>query len=106
MMPRRRRPSPSPREHGHSHDHGHSHQDEHGHGHSQGLVDRSILRSRDGARMVAISLAILGVTALAQAAVFALSGSVALLADTIHNFGDALMAIAACDRVPVAVSPR
>ena len=75
----------------HHHEHGHSHHHEHGHSH--GLVDRSILRSRDGVRTVAISLAILGVTALAQAAVFALSGSVALLADTIHNFGDALTAI-------------
>jgi Co/Zn/Cd efflux system component len=80
-------------EHGHSHHHDHSHNDEHGHGHSHGLVDRSILRSRDGVRTVAISLAILGATALVQAAVFALSGSVALLADTIHNFGDALTAI-------------
>ncbi len=77
----------------HHHEHGHSHHDEHSHGHSHGLVDRSILRSRDGVRTVAISLAILGVTALAQAAVFALSGSVALLADTIHNFGDALTAV-------------
>ena len=75
----------------HHHEHGHSHHHEHGHSH--GLVDRSILRSRDGVRTVAISLAILGVTALAQAAVFALSGSVALLAGTIHNFGDALTAI-------------
>jgi cation diffusion facilitator family transporter len=76
----------------HAHDH-HHHDHDHDHGHSHGLVDRSILRSRDGVRTVAISLAILGVTALAQAAVFALSGSVALLADTIHNFGDALTAV-------------
>jgi cation diffusion facilitator family transporter len=76
----------------HAHDH-HHHDHPHGHGHSHGLVDRSILRSRDGVRTVAISLAILGVTALAQAAVFAFSGSVALLADTIHNFGDALTAV-------------
>jgi cation diffusion facilitator family transporter len=73
--------------------HTHEHEHAHGHGHSHGLVDRSILRSRDGVRTVAISLAILGVTALAQAAVFALSGSVALLADTIHNLGDALTAV-------------
>ncbi|HET7171685.1 MAG TPA: cation diffusion facilitator family transporter [Gaiellales bacterium] len=79
--------------HHHEHRHGHDHNHEHGHGHSHGLVDRSILRSRDGLRTVGISLAILGVTALAQAAVFALSGSVALLADTIHNFGDALTAV-------------
>jgi cation diffusion facilitator family transporter len=75
-----------------AHDH---HHHEHGrdHGHSHGLVDRSIMRSRSGVRTVAISLAILGVTALVQAAVFAVSGSVALLADTVHNFGDALTAV-------------
>jgi Co/Zn/Cd efflux system component len=42
---------------------------------------------------VAASLAILGVTAAIQLAIFALSGSVALLADLIHNFGDALTAV-------------
>jgi len=80
-------------EHGHDHHHHHHHHHRHDHGHSHGLVDRSILRSRDGVRTVAISLAVLGATALIQAAVFALSGSVALLADTIHNFGDALTAV-------------
>jgi cation diffusion facilitator family transporter len=44
-------------------------------------------------RAVLVALAVLGLTALAQTAVFALSGSVALLADLIHNFGDALTAI-------------
>ena len=78
------------REHTHEHPH-HAHDD--GHGHSHGLVDRSILRSRAGVRTVALSLAILALTAGIQAAVFALSGSVALLADLIHNFGDALTAI-------------
>jgi Co/Zn/Cd efflux system component len=80
----------------HHHDedpHDHDHHRHHDHGHSHGLVDRSILRSRDGVRTVAISLAVLAATALIQAAVFALSGSVALLADTIHNFGDALTAV-------------
>ena len=70
--------------------HHHDHDD---HGHSHGLVDRSIIRSRDGVRTVSISLAVLAVTAGVQAAIFALSGSVALLADLIHNFGDALTAI-------------
>jgi divalent metal cation (Fe/Co/Zn/Cd) transporter len=42
---------------------------------------------------VSISLAVLGVAASAQLAVFVLSGSVALLADLIHNFGDALTAV-------------
>ena len=67
---------------------------EHGeHGHSHGLVDRSIVRSRAGVRIVALSLAVLGLTAGVQAAIFALTGSVALLADLIHNFGDALTAV-------------
>jgi Co/Zn/Cd efflux system component len=70
--------------------HGHSHD---GHGHSHGLVDRSITRSRDGLRTVAFSLAVLLVTALLQGAVFVTTSSVALLADLIHNFGDALTAI-------------
>jgi cation diffusion facilitator family transporter len=65
----------------------------HRHGHSRGLVDRSVLRSRAGVRAVLASLAVLGVTAAAQALVFLLSGSVALLADLIHNAGDALTAI-------------
>jgi cation diffusion facilitator family transporter len=39
------------------------------------------------------SLAVLAVTAAAQAGVFVLTGSVALLADLIHNFGDALTAV-------------
>jgi cation diffusion facilitator family transporter len=65
----------------------------HAHGHSHGLVDRSITRSRAGVRAVAISLAVLLATAVAQAVVFVATGSVALLADLIHNFGDALTAI-------------
>jgi cation diffusion facilitator family transporter len=69
------------------HDHGHDH------GHQHGLVDRSILRSRAGIRAVAWSLAILTVTALAQAFIYSRTLSVALLADLIHNFGDALTAI-------------
>ncbi len=70
-----------------------AHDEQHGHGHSHGLVDASIKRSREGVRAVALALAILALTALAQALVFALSGSVALLADLIHNGGDALTAI-------------
>src|SRR5512140_3239196 len=64
-----------------------------GHGHSHGLVSASIRRSKAGLRAVSVSLAVLLVTASAQAVVFALTGSVALLADLIHNFGDALTAI-------------
>jgi cation diffusion facilitator family transporter len=65
----------------------------HDHGHGHGLVDRSIVRSRTGLRAVAISLGVLGVTAVLQAIIFAASGSVALLADLIHNAGDALTAV-------------
>ncbi len=65
----------------------------HGHGHSHGLVDTSIKRSRAGMRAVALALAVLAATAACQALVFALSGSVALLADLIHNTGDAATAI-------------
>ena len=72
--------------------HAHSH-DGDGHGHSHGLVDRSITRSRAGLRAVTISLAVLLLTAVAQGAIFFATGSVALLADLIHNFGDALTAI-------------
>jgi len=71
----------------------HAHDHEHDHGHSHGLVDPSIVRSRAGVRAVATSLAILGVAVGAQLAVFVFSNSVALLADLIHNFGDALTAV-------------
>ncbi len=63
------------------------------HGHSHGLVDPSITRSREGIRAVVVALAVLAMTAAAQAAVFVLSGSVALLADLIHNMGDAATAV-------------
>jgi cation diffusion facilitator family transporter len=77
---------------GHDHRRGRHHGD-HSHGHSHGLIDRSITRSREGLRTVAISLGVLLVTALVQTAIFMATGSVALLADLIHNFGDALTAI-------------
>ncbi len=90
-------PHTGPHQHGHEHDSDHGHHSDHGHehahGHSHGLVDESIKRSRDGVRAVALALAILAVTATTQALVFALSGSLALLADLIHNGGDALTAI-------------
>ena len=68
------------------------------HGHSHGLVDRSITRSRAGLRAVALSLVVLLGTGVAQIGVFLATGSVALLADLIHNVGDALTA------VPLAVA--
>jgi len=81
-----------PHDHIHPHDHEHPH--DHGeHGHSHGLVDRSLLRSREGLKAVGISLGVLGLAAVAQLLIFALTGSVALLADLIHNFGDALTAV-------------
>ena len=63
------------------------------HAHTHGLVDPSIQRSRAGLRAVSASLAVLGAAAAAQAVVYVLSGSVALLADLIHNAGDALTAV-------------
>ena len=69
-----------------------THAHAHGHGHSHGLVDPAIKRSRGGLIAVGWSLLVLGLTAFAQAAVFVVSGSVALLADLIHNVGDAATA--------------
>ncbi len=69
----------------------HAHAHEHGHGH--GLVDVSIKRSRAGLVAVGLALLVLTITALAQTRIFLVSGSVALLADLIHNFGDAATAV-------------
>lgn len=83
--------------HDHSHeghDHAHdAHDHGHGHGHSHGLVDPSITRSREGVRVVALTLALLLATAMIQAAIYIASDSIALLADLIHNAGDALTAL-------------
>ena len=68
----------------------HDHDDDHSHG---PFVDRSVIRSRAGIKAVSLSLAVLTITAAAQAAIYVLVLSVALLADLIHNFGDALTAI-------------
>ena len=84
-------------DHDHRHDHAHDHGDA-GHGHGHGGVDAAILGSREAMRTLALSLLILGLTTALQLAVVVLSGSVALLADTVHNFGDALTA------VPLAVA--
>ena len=83
-------------EHAHPHSGPHTHDEHdhaHGHGHSHGLVDASIKRSREGVRAVSLALLVLGLTAAAQVVVFVASGSVALLADLIHNIGDAATAI-------------
>src|SRR6266498_5663550 len=71
----------------HGHDHGHHH------GHAHGIVDPSIATHDKGLRAVKWSFVALAATAALQLVVVFLSGSVALLADTIHNFGDAATAI-------------
>jgi cation diffusion facilitator family transporter len=88
----------------HDHDLGPDHDHEHDRGRRRALLrphrhdhadslDEAVLADRAGARAPAISLTGLLVTAAAQAAIVAVSGSVGLLADTIHNFADALTAV-------------
>jgi cation diffusion facilitator family transporter len=106
--------TPPSTEHDHPHPHDHDH--EHGHDHHRGTGVRGLLSSifhfhghsgqrqalasdsafaatNEGIRTVWIALALLGVTTALQIVIVYLSGSVALLADTIHNFGDALNSI-------------
>jgi cation diffusion facilitator family transporter len=90
MLPQRSAPAGSRRRHGHARDHATG---DCGHGHSHGLIDDSIKRSREGIRAVSLSLAVLALAAIAQTFVFIAGGSIALLADLIHNFGDALTAV-------------
>ncbi|MGW5466423.1 cation diffusion facilitator family transporter [Streptomyces chartreusis] len=56
-------------------------------------LDPALESSARGMRALWVSLAVLGVTALAQAVVVVASGSVALLGDTVHNTADALTAV-------------
>jgi cation diffusion facilitator family transporter len=94
--------------HAGSHDAGHEHEHEHSepglmarlrhvlrpHSHEPtDQVDATMEASAEGMRVLWITLAVLGVTALLQAAVTVLSGSVALLGDTLHNAADALTAL-------------
>src|ERR1035441_2861014 len=101
---------PDPGRHDASHDHGAGHGHEHEHG-APGLgtrlrhvlrphshepadqVDAVMEGSAEGMRTLWITLAVLGLTALVQAVVTGLSGSVALLSDTLHNAADALTAV-------------
>jgi cation diffusion facilitator family transporter len=84
----------SPVEAKQTHHQGHyHHHHNHDHGHSHGAIDPSIATSEQGLWAVKWSLVGLLLTAAMQAAVFWLSGSVALLADLIHNVGDALTAL-------------
>jgi cation diffusion facilitator family transporter len=97
-------------DHDHDHDHGHDHEQGwlgrikeaipffHGHSHGESQVDAALEGSERGLWALKVSLVGLGVTALLQLAVVLVSGSVGLLADMIHNFGDALTA------VPLAVA--
>lgn len=95
-------------EHNHEHDHEHDHKDEHSknpiiewfqhtfmphdHGYQTAALDAALATDR-GIWAVKVSLVALLVTAIFQVVIVAISGSVALLADTIHNFSDALTAI-------------
>jgi cation diffusion facilitator family transporter len=80
-------------EHARTQSHANGHANDRTHPHSHGTVDPSILASQRGIWAVKWSLVGLGITAGIQVAVVLLSGSVALLADTIHNVGDALTAV-------------
>ena len=97
--------------HGHDAGPAHDHTHEHDHDHATGFkgfvlsvfkphshdaadsVDSALESSAEGIRALKISLLGLGATAVAQLVVVVLTGSVALLADTIHNFSDALTAV-------------
>jgi cation diffusion facilitator family transporter len=80
------KPRPSPGGHDHP-PHGEAH------GHAHGTIDPSVATTERGIWAIKWSFAILAITSAAQLAIVALSGSVALLADTIHNIGDAGTAI-------------
>jgi cation diffusion facilitator family transporter len=89
----------------HDHDHGHGHQHAHGirgivaqllvpHSHDAAdSVDTALESSAIGIRAVKVSLVGLGATAIVQVVIAVVSGSIALAADTIHNFSDALTAV-------------
>src|SRR5215510_5982727 len=85
---------------GNHHSHGHGHGHAHAHDHSHGIVDPSITTTTRGLWAVKWSFVGLIATALIQLIVVLISGSVALLADTIHNFADAGTAI------PLAIAFR
>ncbi|MER9434766.1 cation diffusion facilitator family transporter [Mesorhizobium sp. M0618] len=73
---------------GHGHDHGDG-----GHGHTHGVIDPTIATTTRGIWAIKWSFVVLAITAALQLVIVLLSGSVALLADTIHNVGDAVTAI-------------
>jgi cation diffusion facilitator family transporter len=73
----------------------HRGQDHHsrGHDHVHGRIDPAVLRTRQGLQAVAASLGVLAITTVLQVVIYAASGSVALLAELIHNGSDALTAL-------------
>lgn len=81
--------------HGHSHGHGHGHAHGHGddHGHTHGVIDPTIASTEKGLWAIKWSFVILMITTLIQIVIVYYTSSVALLADTVHNFGDAATAI-------------
>src|SRR5215204_6976855 len=82
------------RDHSEAQEHRHAHPHEHGeHGHTHGAVDPTIATSERGIWAIKWSFVALMATALLQLVVVLLSGSVALLSDTIHNVGDAATAV-------------
>jgi cation diffusion facilitator family transporter len=79
--------------HGHDHDHEHQHGRAHGRAHTHGVIDPTLATTDRGIFAIKWSFVILAITAALQMLVVLASGSVALLADTIHNIGDATTAI-------------
>jgi len=79
--------------HENGNDHGHGNPHSHHHGHTHGVIDASLTSTADGIWAIKWSFVILAITAGLQLALVFVSGSVALLADTIHNIGDATTAI-------------
>jgi cation diffusion facilitator family transporter len=77
----------------HNHGHDHDAEEKGGHAHTHGIVDPSILTTERGIWAVKWSFVGLFITAIFQIIIVSFTGSIALLADTIHNFGDALTAI-------------
>lgn len=76
----------------HKHDHLHEHRAT-GHGHTHGIVDPSLFATERGLRAIQWSFVALFITTLIQVVIFYFSNSVALMADTVHNLGDAFTAI-------------
>ena len=106
------------RDHSHNHGHDHDHEHDHDHHHGGGIVgtiaaalhlpgfghdhdhgytsmaqDNAVRDNELGIRTVKLALLVLGITTVLQIVIYVASGSVALLADTVHNLGDALNSV-------------